>query len=57
MEPCSALMSCQAVRLREIINPDNLSRHNIVGRFVYADIRVSLLPQVRADEGEGKTGE
>lgn len=62
MEPCSALMSCRAVRLREIINLDNLSRHNIVGSLstlrTRADIRVtSLPPQVRADEGEGKTGE
>lgn len=62
MEPCGALMSCRAVRLREIINLDNLSRHNIVGSLstlrTRADIRVtSLPPQVRADEGEGKTGE
>lgn len=61
MEPCGALMSCRAVRLREIINLDNLSRHNTVGSLstlrTRADIRVtSLPPQVRQTKERERPG-
>ena len=32
-QPCNVLMSCHAVRLRQIINLDHLSCHNIDGGF------------------------
>lgn len=33
MQPCNALMSCHTIRFRQIINLDNLSCHDIIGRF------------------------
>lgn len=33
MQPCNALMSCHAIILRQTINLDHLSCHNIIGRF------------------------
>lgn len=33
MQPCKALMSCHAIRLRQIVNPDNLTCHNVIGQF------------------------
>lgn len=66
MQPCNALMSCHAIRLRWIINLDHLSCHNISWSFLcgprcgftrsVCNLCVSRL-QVRRDGGEEKEEE
>lgn len=60
MQPCNALMSCHAVRLRQIINLDHLSCHDIIVKLLPCaspwTLHVSWL-QVRGDGGEEKEEE
>lgn len=60
MQPCNSLMSCHTIRLRQIIDLDNLSCHNNIGRFYYvphSGLSRGLWMQVCVDRGEGKKEE